>query len=299
MADFGVTEDGHPDEVALPVTRVAATKPVEKAPPKISGQGNESSRTSTGSTSGPSRPMQPPSRAPMTRSGSSGQQPPRPLPQTPQAVSRAAAANQSRPAPQHGRPNGPAPPQIPAAQAAANGQTSTPPPANSNDQIPDGPVAFFSARSVKTLLEAAPPGTAPLPQNGGKLFDPKLESPSIRKTPGIDHGSTKPVGKDKRHVDPIQREEDPTQRPAGGFAPASQSSRPSLSNVVNPSLNQARQIGAPGGHSPLGNRGQYRPPTMMKRPADGGARPPLNDMTTNSTVAASAAEVDAKRQKVG
>ncbi|ETS81694.1 hypothetical protein PFICI_06696 [Pestalotiopsis fici W106-1] len=298
MADFGVTEDEHPDEVMLPAPGGVTAKPVERPQMGAAGPGNVSNR-STGSNFGSSRPMQPPARAPMTRSGSHGQQTGRPQPQTPQAANRPAAVGQSRPQGQpNGRTNGPAPAQVLAAQAASNNRVNTPPPANGNEQIPDGPVAFFSARSVTALAEDAPPGTATLPPKGGKLFDPKLESPSIRKTPGIDHGSTKPVGKDMRHVAPVKHDEEASQQPASGISKFNPPGRQSLGNVVNPSLNQARQIGAPGSQSPMANRNQYRPPTM-KRPAENGTRAPLNDITTNSTVGASAATTDAKRQKVG
>lgn len=288
MADFGVTEDGHPDEVVLPGSHNVATRPTTG--PQTFQRGDPG-RPSMDTTSSSSRPMQPPSRAPMARSSSSGQQQ-KPQPQTPQAA--------SRPGPQPaGKANGPTLAQVSVAQAAGNGQTSTPPPAAGFEQIPEGPVAFFSARSVKVLSEAAPPGSQTLPLGGGKLFDPKLDSPSIRKTPGIDHSSTKPVGKDKRHVEPIKKDEEQAPRPGGGFGAASGPGRPSMSNVVNLSLNHARQIGAPGSHSPMGNRGAYKPPTITKRPADGGARPPLNEVTTNGTVGAGTAGADAKRQKVG
>ncbi|KAH6655661.1 hypothetical protein BKA67DRAFT_645133 [Truncatella angustata] len=300
MADFGVTEEGNPDEVVLPGSHSLGAKAGNKPQTMSSGSGSDPNRTITGNTAGLSRPMQPPPRAPMTRSSSSGQPGPRPQPHTPQAANRPGAPNQSRPQPQqHGKPNGPAPAQLSAAQAAANGRTSTPPPANGNDQIPDGPVAFFSARSVKALPEGAPPGSQTLPPNGGKLFDPKLESPSIRKTPGIDHNSTKPVSKEKKHVEGIKHDDEPATLPAGGFSNANTPSRPPPGNVINPSLNQARMIGAPGSHSPMGNRGAYKPPTMMKRPADGGARPPLNEVTTNSNVGSATSGADAKRQKVG
>lgn len=283
MADFGVTEDGHPDEVALPGSHQVAPKPLGH-------------QAGLGSDLGASRPMQPPSKAPLARSSSSGQQA-RPQPQTPQAAQRSAVSNQNRPQPQQtGRPTAPAPAQVSTTQAAANAQTSTPPPAASNEQFPDGPVAFFSARSVKVSSDA---GSTVLPISGGKLFDPKLESPSIPKTPGIDHTSTKPVGRDRRHVNPPKKDEEPPQRPAGGFGNASGSTLPaSMANVVNPSLHLSRQIGAPGSHSPMGNKGAYKPPTMMKRPADGGARPPLNEVTTNSTVGVGVVGTDAKRQKI-
>ncbi|KAI0151197.1 DNA repair and recombination protein rhm52 [Pestalotiopsis sp. NC0098] len=297
MADFGVTEDEHPDEVVLPVTNGGASKPQDR-PQGAVNTGNGFNR-STSSNFGPSKPMQPPNQAPMSRSSSYGQQA-RPQPQTPQAANRPGPTGQSRPQVQpNGRANGPAPAQVSAAQAAANSRINTPPPANGTDQVPDGPVAFFSARSVTALAEDAPPGTATLPPKGGKLFDPKLESPSIRKTPGIDHGSSKPVGKDKRHAAPIKHdEEQPSTQFGGGAGKFNPPGRTSLGNVINPSLNQARQIGAPGSQSPMANRNQYRPPTM-KRPADGGSRAPLNEMTTNGSVAVNATNTDAKRQKVG
>jgi DNA repair and recombination protein RAD52 len=100
-------------------------------------------------------------------------------------------------------------------------------------------------------------------------------------------------------VAPLKHDEEPAARPGGGFSSASGSVRTSLGNPINPSLNQARQIGAPGSHSPMGNRGQYKPPTMTKRPADGGVRAPLNEVTTNGTVGAGSVGADAKRQKVG
>ncbi|KAK6076768.1 DNA repair and recombination protein rhm52 [Seiridium cupressi] len=302
MADFGVPDEEtpdevHPDEVVLPGSHGTSTKPSEKPQPISTGPGTGASRTSSNNP-GPSKPMQPPARAPMTRSSSSGQLTAKPQPHTPQAASRPGAPIQTRPQmQQNNRPSGPVPAQVSAAQATANSRTSTPPPVSGNDQAPEGPVAFFSARSVTALPEGVPPGS--LPQSGGKLFDPKLESPSIRKTPGIDHHSTKPVSKDKRHVAPLKQDEEPAARPSGGFNSANGSSRPSLGSVVNPSMNQMRQIGAPGSHSPMGNRGQYKPPTMMKRPADGGARTPLNEVTTNGTVGAGSVGADAKRQKVG
>ncbi|KAI1850586.1 hypothetical protein JX265_004296 [Neoarthrinium moseri] len=288
MADFGVTEDGHPDEVALPASHGVARPQPEKPQALPSARPSDSSKPSTSSVPGPSKQMQPPARAPMTRSGSGAQPPPRHPPQTPnQATStRPTAPNQGRPTPA----------QVSAAQqaAASNNNTSTPPPANGNGEVPAGPVAFFSARSVRSLPENAPPGAPILPQNGGKLFDPKLDSPSIRKTPGIDHGSTKPVSREGRHVEPIKRDEDAAPQSSG--TPTALG-RPSLGNVVNPSQNQMRQIGAPGG-----NRGQYRPLTV-KRPAPGGgdapARPPLNEVSSNGNVGAAATVADAKRQKTG
>ncbi|KAJ9619582.1 DNA repair protein rad52 [Taxawa tesnikishii (nom. ined.)] len=54
-------------------------------------------------------------------------------------------------------------------------------------------------------------------------------------------------------------------------------------NFVNPSADLSRRIGMPGGgtNSPLANRGAYKPPTAIKRPApaDTHARAPLADMS--------------------
>jgi len=79
---------------------------------------------------------------------------------------------------------------------------------------------------------------------------------------------------------------------------------PRTGNVVNPHLDQTRQVGAPGGRgSPLANRGQYRPPSM-KRPLEAGGgngRPALAEVTSNTVVGVgqNVSELDAKRQKMG
>ncbi|PFH58211.1 hypothetical protein XA68_14010 [Ophiocordyceps unilateralis] len=145
------------------------------------------------------------------------------------------------------------------------------------------PVAFFSARSVSAHAEA---GGA----NGAKqLFNPKADSPSIRKTSGIDHSSSRPVARNGQHVEP---------------APGSQSvvtpGRPSArGNVVNPSLDQTRRIGAPGGGaSPLANRSMYKPPSM-KRPLGGAdGRAPLGDVAANVAAVTVEGGTDVKRSKV-
>jgi DNA repair and recombination protein RAD52 len=284
MADFGVTEDGHPDEVVLPGSHSS-----DKPQNAVSGSVNRPPINGH-----PSRPMQPPSRP--------AAQPPRP-PHTPnQQPQRPGAPFQGRSNAQHQPPKPPSHANTAAQQAAANNKMMTPPPnvssrpinaMNAANGASNEPATFFSARSVKDVPEHADPGTAVL-GGAAKVFDPRAESPSIRKTPGIDHKSSKPLSKTGVHVQPLQRDPD-QQRPAPSGPP----------NVVNPSLTQMRQIGAPGGAgSPLGNRGQYRPPTM-KRPApngpDGGNRPPLTEVSTNGPpppAGAGAMGVDAKRQKM-
>ncbi|KAI2630051.1 recombination protein Rad52 [Xylaria nigripes] len=295
MADFGVTEDGHPDEVVLPGSY---NDPIGLSSDKSLNliTGNTSGRNTPPVGGNNSRPMQPASR-PVG-------QPPRP-PQTP---------NQ-RPVPQyHGRPSyqqqqqqqqfrPPNHASNVAQQAGANNKMATPP-LNATSRPPSGmnvpagasnePATFFSARSVKDVPENADIGTAVVMERGAQVFDPRAESPSIRKTPGIDHKISKPLSKTGVHVDPVKRDHEPQRPPTNGPP-----------NVVNPALSQVRQIGAPGGAgSPLGNRGQYRPLTM-KRPAPGGGggqvgsgnRTPLTEVSQNEPVNAGTEGIDAKRQK--
>ncbi|KAI0018718.1 hypothetical protein F4780DRAFT_771586 [Xylariomycetidae sp. FL0641] len=275
MADFGVVEDGHPDEVVLPGSHHdsgGANSANSRRPSTTAFAGNGSDRSSKPPP--PGRPLG---------------QPPRP-PNTP---------NQAPPRPSVPRPNPQQPPRPPSV-ASSSSRMNTPPPnvarppngANppnpSNGAVPEA--SFFSARAVR--VEELPkdpsdkqddaPAAAVVLDPNAKAFDPHMESPSIRKTPGIDHRSSKPLARNGVHVPPAAREQQ--QQP---------------NRVPNPSL---RQIGAPGaGGSPLANRGQYRPPTM-KRPAGPADRAPLAEVATNSPAAAAAAGavgVEAKRQKMG
>ena len=191
----------------------------------------------------------------------------------------------------------------PRPQNAQQGKDSTnqamaPPP-----QAPPGePVAFFSAKAA--LADANPSaGTQNQPK---QLFNPKAESPSIRKTPGIDHSSSKPVARNGQHVPPANSQA--TSAPsgnAGGFTPLRQgiSSSQARGTALDPSLDQARRIGAPGVGSPLANRGKYKPPTMKRTlptesNAASGPRAPLVDIATNASNGGGGDELDAKRQKV-
>ncbi|KAK5987238.1 DNA repair and recombination protein mus-11 [Cladobotryum mycophilum] len=177
------------------------------------------------------------------------------------------------------------------------------PPQGASAGNPSEPVAaFFSAKAAL--------GESNQHSQQKPLFNPKAESPSIRKTPGIDHTTSKPLARSGQHVAPSSSQS--TAAPAaaptgnsGSFTPlrhgisSSQSGRGSM---ANPSLDQARRIGAPGGMgSPLANRNQYRPPTMKRTlPNEGnGARAPLVDIPANGNANAGAGDgVDAKRQKV-
>lgn len=264
-------EENHPDEVVVP--------PSEKPTP----QNNNAKPTP--------RPMQPPSRS-FSRSHSAGNQPPR-APQTPanQQYPRPGPQNQAAPRPpqmNQGRPNG-------APNSNRNGIHQTPPPqaAGLNAAAASTEtVGFFSARAVKQITgpkeEEVP--TLPVAPPRAQAFNPHAESPSIRRTPGIDHSRSKPLSVDGKHAPPLVRPEDDKSEPAtsnangplgtgkGGTGTAAQLPPASQrGNIVNPQFNQTRRIGAPiGPSSPLANRGQYRPLTV-KRPA-------LTEVTTNGSV---------------
>lgn len=133
------------------------------------------------------------------------------------------------------------------------------------------PVGFFTARAAESLQSGSVTAVK------APAFDPHLESPSIRKTAGIDHTKTKPVNRE--NVVP----------PA---VPA-----PPRGNFVHPTTDKARRVGMPAfsGPSPVQNRGSYKPP-QMKRPADEHLpRTALTDVTNNIPAGIG----DDKRQRKG
>jgi len=149
-------------------------------------------------------------------------------------------------------------------------------PSDNTNNVPDG---------------AAPP---PLPANL-PAFDPNLESPSIRKTPGVDPRRSAPVTRDHLKAAPPGSSQvlAPPGVAPGGVRP----------NIINPQLDATRRIGVPGagGTSPMANRAAYKPPSM-KRPVDvGSGRTPLVDLPTNGAVISGdgGGGGDAKRQRTG
>ncbi|KAH6609585.1 dna repair and recombination rhm52 [Trichoderma cornu-damae] len=264
-ADFCVPVDGHPDEITLP-NAANLHLPHDKPSSNEPRQGQP--------------PAQPPAgqlAKPVPGNGVNRQPQPQPQPHTPR----------------QGQP--PRPQNAPQGRDSLNSAMAPPQPP------PGEPVAFFSARS--TMVDSNQSGSNQNLQR--QLFDPKAESPSIRKTPGIDHTSSKPVARNGQHVPPANSQAPSTQGGgnAGGFTPLRQSVGGSQArgSMTNPSLDQARRIGAPGGlGSPLANRGQYKPPTMKRTlPSEAnGPRAPLLDIPANAGPANDGDGLDAKRQKV-
>lgn len=142
---------------------------------------------------------------------------------------------------------------IPSARAVPNtdrvAPNNTPPLDSSNTTEHNAPVGFFTARAAESLQKGvALPSSVP-------NFNPHLESPSIRKTAGVDHTKSKPVRTETLGAATIA------------------AAVPSRTNFVNPQADTSRKVGMPvGAGSPLQNRGSYKPP-QMKRPADAGGVP--------------------------
>jgi DNA repair and recombination protein RAD52 len=157
--------------------------------------------------------------------------------------------------------------------------TSMAPPGTPGPEGQPSPVVgFFSARGVDILRDN--------PQNAASVapaFDPHAESPSIRKTAGVDHSKSVPISR------PML---------SGGASPAANQTR----DFINPATNMNRKIGAPGG-SGVGNsmnrgpttssyRALTRPNAAPNNPAANrasagapnmnGKRPPLGDVTNAS-----------------
>jgi DNA repair and recombination protein RAD52 len=154
------------------------------------------------------------------------------------------------------------------------GRQSTPPesiitPSQVPAHVPSG---FVSGAAAAVLVQ--PPAAGAIPPI--KLFDPHHESPSIRRTQGVDFRKSGPVKRAEVGA-PTLPIPDPKVLLNGG-APAN-----SKSNFVNPAMDASRRIGMPGGmqQSPLANRSAYKPPAMKRPlPAENAAsRPPLADMS--------------------
>ena len=130
-------------------------------------------------------------------------------------------------------------PEKPSLKTSMNAPGGTPPTLDSSSTAEHNPpVGFFTARAAETLQK----GSA-LPSNV-PVFNPHLESPSIRKTAGVDHTKTKPVRTETIGV-------------TAAAMPRS--------SFVNPQTDKTRRVGMPvGAPSPLQNRGSYKPPQMKR-----------------------------------
>lgn len=153
----------------------------------------------------------------------------------------------------------------------------------------DPPVGFVTSRAAE-LLQKSDNATPALPSNV-PAFNPHAESPSIRRTSGINHNTSAPVNRQVVAGTNGQ----PNATNGGNVGPV-----PNRTNFVNPQADANRRIGMPGtAQSPLANRGAYKPPgpAMGKRGPEAIARPPLADLS-NVQMDGGRDGVDAKKVKV-
>lgn len=132
------------------------------------------------------------------------------------------------------------------------------------------PVGFVSGKAASALTEASGGDPSAL-----RPFDIHHESPSIRRTQGVD----------PRKSAPVRRSDIGAAPPAvlSQSAPGAPSGPIGRPNFINPGADPNRRIGAPGSmQSPMANRNAYKPPSMLKRPAptdNAAGRPPLTDVS--------------------
>ncbi|EFX04603.1 rad52 DNA repair protein radc [Grosmannia clavigera kw1407] len=294
-ADFCVTEEGHPDEFAVPNPSVPSLPPP--------AQRFQQSRSVS-----PVRQIQPPQRP----AGNANV--PRP-PQTPRPNGGVGggrsyqAANQAANKPQpagHYQAGNAAP-----RQNMNNGSNSGNGNGNNSKSVKEEEgTPWLSARAIAKVGEGdALAAVAPSVQ-AGHLFNPKAESPSIRKTPGVDHNSSKPIPRVLRPGG--QQSSTPTPDRSLGHSTGAGSvavittgigtaaaAGPGRANFNHSIPESARRIGAPSStSSPLANRGQFRPPPMKRGPPGDAAatRQPLSEVTSN--VPTEVGGIDYKRQKL-
>ena len=112
------------------------------------------------------------------------------------------------------------------------------------------PVGFYPA-GLATLIQES---ESTLPPPNAPTFNPHAESPSIRKTSGIDHSRSGPINREVIVAG--------VHHGGGGGGGGSMLPRTTTTNFTNPQLDTTRRIGMPGGSSPspMQNRAPYRPP---------------------------------------
>lgn len=294
-ADFGSVDMDHPDEVTLSAD---STNSRPGPPNAVSERMAPPARLEITTPSKPPAGATLPHVAPARPAQSAGSGPtivPQPLPgqrnsATPNPPNKTATSD-PRPYSDHGARS--SSPNVASQHFAAPLPGQGPSTAQSNRTA-----AFYSARAA-TNIDANNniilPGVSASPK-----FDPRTESPSIRKTSGVDHNRSVPLKRDLT-VD----------------------TTPHTTQIINPQFDPARRIGGPGNAAQFQmSRGPstsaYRPPTRRGPESNGGSaitatstggaervlqaakRPPLGDVSNvqHSVTAVTTDGMDAKRLKV-
>jgi DNA repair and recombination protein RAD52 len=139
------------------------------------------------------------------------------------------------------------------------------------------PAGFVTGRSASFLTQAAEGKLT----NAPTAFNPHAESPSIRRTQGVNPNKSAPImreslGSALTNASNASQQHNPQQ-----------GNGPNRSNFTNPSIDPTRRIGMPGGGGPP-NRGAYKPPSAVKRPA----------LTDVSNLPQTDGGTDSKKQRV-
>lgn len=206
--------------------------------------------------------------------------------------SNPSSANSIPPQPilhQHPQPNQPTPPQT-NAQNAEIDSTGLPIPRMPPPGIPDG---FVTGRNADIVNQ---PSTLNRPTNSSIAFNPHADTPSIRRTHGVNPGKSAPVMRSVvQNTSTPNNTNHPAPTGAATNAPPTAgtsnghngATTPVRANFVNPSADVNRRIGMPPIATGMQNRGAYRPPTPAgQTPAQanqnsnqGLKRPPLSDVS--------------------
>nr|POE85470.1 dna repair and recombination protein radc [Quercus suber] len=124
--------------------------------------------------------------------------------------------------------------------------------------VPGGFVTGRNADMLNKLPTGQPAVTSVAP------FNPHAESPSIRRTSGVNPGRSAAITREALQKAVVSSQQ--VQAPGNGL---NGQTTPVRTNFVNPSADMNRRIGMPpsAGGGGTQNRGMYRPPTAVKRPA--------------------------------
>ncbi|PYH95147.1 hypothetical protein BO71DRAFT_351880 [Aspergillus ellipticus CBS 707.79] len=235
-ADFGVGGSGNPDEVVIPEAQRMQQQPptplhglnAQRRPFDHNAGGPVRPNPAIVTPSKPERPFNAgPASRPITAQNfniinNNNNQPNQYAPQRQSAPPQGFQPNNRIIPPAHQTA---ASPQVPIKRELGAPTTTGNDPLNPQDTLPPGTpsASFFSARAAD-LLRENPNGMS----TGASAFDPHAESPSIRKTAGIDHNKSVPISR-------------PMLNGTNG-SPATNSTR----DYINPSQDMHRKIGAPG-----------------------------------------------------
>ncbi|CZT20980.1 related to DNA repair and recombination protein rhm52 [Ramularia collo-cygni] len=151
---------------------------------------------------------------------------------------------------------------------SSSDDSSHPPEPRPQAPPPGAPIGFVTGRRADVVNTPTGAGAA----IEGLAFNPHAESPSIRRTQGVNPGKSAPITRD---VLKAAREGQNQQQPAQQHPPGA--TRSAGANYTNPSADMNRKIGMPqspaggGGFSGGRGSGAYKPPTShgVKRSALG------------------------------